>query len=205
MPYWVKYATNSLENSKMRFCEGRGSSRARGAPYAVSPTVMSRIGGSRTPLIVRSGATGGGNSIATEHLAGINLAAIGFPQFSQITLEIWGKESLINSGGTKIIDHGDGRSTGVSPALQAVFTNIDTGESLTFGVTGTFHTTGVTTVATGHNLLADFLPDPPELSLTIGHVIIDTRRARPSGRGDKAPKEFARHRVRGSGNFVGDA
>lgn len=83
----------------------------------------------------------------------------------EITLEIWGKKSLEDTGGTKTI-HTKNQDITISPALQAVFTNTDTYESLTFGITGASHTTGNTTKATGHNLLGDLYDR--ELVLTKG-------------------------------------
>jgi len=78
-----------------------------------------------------------------------NLAPFGL---DQITLQVWGKESLRDSFGTKTIDHGD-RQIVLSPGLQAVFVNEETQETLTFSITGashiTSHTDGSsTTVAT---------------------------------------------------------
>ncbi len=86
-----------------------------------------------------------------------------------ITLEIYGKESLRDTFGSKTIDNKNKDIT-ISPALQPQFTNEDTGQTITFGITGTSHTTGNTTKATGHKLLG-YLGDPdgPELVLTIGN------------------------------------
>jgi hypothetical protein len=87
-----------------------------------------------------------------------------------ITLEIWGKGSLKDTGGSKFIDNKN-QDILISPALQAVFTNEDNGETLTFGITGATHITvedGVTTYkATGHNLLGDLFNG--ELVLTTGN------------------------------------
>ncbi|WP_046865742.1 hypothetical protein [Microvirga massiliensis] len=98
-----------------------------------------------------------------------NLAPFGF---DEITLQIWGKESLRDSDppGTKTIDHGD-REIVLSPALQAVFVNEDTDETLTFSITGTSHNThnsdgSTTSVATGRNILGDQFDN--EVVLTIG-------------------------------------
>jgi hypothetical protein len=89
-----------------------------------------------------------------------NLVSFGF---NQITLQIWGKESLRDpespeTSGSKVIEHGD-RSIKISPGLQAVFVNEETDETLTFSITGAFHTTeenGVeTTFSTGRSILGD--------------------------------------------------
>ncbi len=100
-----------------------------------------------------------------------SLGVVDIPDFfgipDYITLEIFGKGSL--PGGSKTIVTKNQTIT-VSPALKAVFTNENTGETLTFGITGASHTTGNTTKATGHNLLGDLGdPDGPELVLTRGN------------------------------------
>lgn len=103
-----------------------------------------------------------------------------------IRFDLYGKESLQDPDhpGSKIIDHSEhsGRITSVSPALQAVFTNTVTGESLTFNITGAMHTTvedGITTTkATGHNLLGDLLV--PELVLTTGNFTYSFEEGNPT-------------------------
>ena len=91
----------------------------------------------------------------------------GIPDY--ITLEIFRKIVFAILSRSRTIVNKNNTIT-VSPGLKADFTNVLTGETLTFGITGASHTTGNTTKATGHNLLGD-LDDPagPELVLTKGN------------------------------------
>jgi hypothetical protein len=120
-------------------------------------------------------------------------------EFDEITLQIWGKESLEDletpeNSGTKTIVHEDrsnvheDRSIKLSPALQAVFVNEETHETLTFSITGASHTSGDTTVATGRNILGDQFDN--EVVLTIGrfqYSIIDEVASPLTGHGREIP------------------